>query len=869
MKNLFTYPSNSSTGYINPTYYAATANATQIESGGKYFIKTVGTTDFTALGAASNTVGLFFTANSTTPTGSGTVYIGTTGMVGKFLALTSGEYKAFPITYWGSTSNNERLEYCSKFINYWDDLKFGTNLSIFDFYSHPMTVFEKSPYSVTCTTASGAVDNSTRPIWQLTHASASHFSDNDQADIIPAISGTDGTTGPFYIGARSSTKTELFTTSGAPTVGATPYSSGLISSTGNSTVFVRRATGVRAIFGLNSGRTAGEDPFASYDSSTPARLAFNINPTASTTNPFNTTDVGGGSGSARTTSIVGGQSLYGQPMAITSNQGYNIHSMDLYTDTGKTTHPTMTEYYSGTLTKTFTNSTGSPVNTIMTNNIAVGSANAGSDGFSFTAGTESTIANLKQEIANKDSTVKFALARVTVSGGSATGSDGSSGVNMGTSENFDDLWFVNYDNDGGSGDDTITISKKVNDMTTVYNGIRTIAASGGTATVTIKIIDLAQTQDSAFMTSPILTYTGGIAKRIGGTVLAGKHFISAKRDILGPGNQSYQYKNTSNVTAYGARFSGTYYETADNGTPGTSASLTADQTPTFAINVDGNGRLTGYGTLGTINDKVGGVWIADADVVLPITGLADTYAPRTPSTVETDETFDTDDYWVDPAFPGSANQTNKAFPVDIPPARATVTYVQPSTTNITQSGRKFVRTSQFVRYKLQVEYAPMGVDDFRRIQKAVLAAQGQSQPFYFQLKYPNSNYVLFADGSSGTSTQMVNVTKLADRSSSQSIFTVGGFSQNETDALKDGEHIIIGGPNGNLAMVVSGQDANNFGEVKFRISHPTSSQQGFGQLFFKNPSHAVVTLASDEFEYFVDEQELYYVTVNFDLDEFK
>lgn len=870
MKNLFTYPSNSSTGYINPTYYAATANATQIESGGKYFIKTVGTTDFTTVGAASNTVGLFFTATGT-PTGTGTVYIGTTGMVGKFLALTSGEYKAFPITYWGSTSNNERLEYCSKFINYWDDLKYGTNLSIFDFYNHPMTVFEKSPYAVTCTTASGAVDNSSRPIWQLTHASVSHFSDNDQADLTTGISGTDGTTGPFYIGARSSTKTELFTTSGAPTIDATPYSSGLISSTGGSTVFVRRASGVRAIFGLNSDRTDGLDPFATYDDSTPARLAFNINPSQvdlGVTNPFNTTDAGGGTGSARVTSITGGQSLYGQPEAITSNQGYNIHSMLLYTDTGKTTVPTMTEYYSGTLTKTFTNSTGSPVNTIMTNNIAVGSANAGSDGFSFTAGTESTIGGLKQEIADKDGTVKFALARVTVSGGSAVGSDGSSGVNMGTSENFDDLWFVNYDNDGGSGDDTITISKKVNDMTTAYNGIRSIAASGGTATVTIKIIDLAQTTASAFMTSPILTYTGGIAKRLGGTVMAGKHFISAKRDILGPGNQSYQYKNTSNVTAYGARFSGTYYETADAGTPGTSQSLTSDQTPTIAINVDGNGYLTGYGTLGTIADQVGGVWDNGNDVVLPITGLADTYSPRTPSTVETDETFDTDDYWVDPAFP-SGNTTNKAFPTDIVPARATVTYVQPSTTNITQSGKKFVRSSQFVKYKLKVEYAPMGVDDFRKIQKPILAAQGQSQPFYFPLKYDGNNYILISDGSSGTSTEMVNVTKLADRSPSQSIFTVGGFTQNQSDALKDGEHILMGNNNGNLVMVVSGQDANNFGEVKFRISHPTNSQQGFGQKFYKNPIHAIVTLGADDFEYFVDEQELYYVTVNFDLDTFK
>jgi hypothetical protein len=491
----------------------------------------------------------------------------------------------------------------------------------------------------------------------------------------------------------------------------------------------------------------------------------------------------------------------------------------------------------------------------------------------YTAGTVSSLANLRAKLATEsDVATGFGqpLARVTVSGGSDV-TESFNIFNIDTSLDYDNLWFVNYDSTSGS--EAVKVSKEaVANTGNAYTGYRTIA-NGFSATVTIHFIDYAMlasgTAETTFMDGINTSHSNGIAKRLTvGESLANKYFISGKTDIIGPGNQVYSYKDTNNATAYGARFSGTYYQISGIGQP-TSQSLTSDQTPTFPINVDSNGYLTGYGTLGTITDKVGGVWDGSGDVVLPITGLADTYAPRTPSTVETDETFDTDDYWVDPAFPGSANQTNKAFPVDIPPARATVTYVQPSTTNITQSGRKFVRTSQFVRYKLQVEYAPMGVDDFRRIQKAVLAAQGQSQPFYFQLKYPNSNYVLFADGSSGTSTQMVNVTLEADRSSGQSIFTVGGFSQNETDALKDGEHIIIGGPNGNLAMVVSGQDANNFGEVKFRISHPTSSQQGFGQLFFKNPSHAVVTLASDEFEYFVDEQELYYVTVNFDLDEFK
>jgi len=53
-----------------------TINATAMVDGQYYVIKTIGTTDYTLYGAASNTVGLEFKANlqTATPTGSGTVY---------------------------------------------------------------------------------------------------------------------------------------------------------------------------------------------------------------------------------------------------------------------------------------------------------------------------------------------------------------------------------------------------------------------------------------------------------------------------------------------------------------------------------------------------------------------------------------------------------------------------------------------------------------------------------------------------------------------------------------------------------------------------------------------------------------------------
>lgn len=860
MKNLFTYPNNGATAFINPTYYAAVANATQTEASKEYMILTVGTTDFTAIGAASNTVGLQFTATGA-GSGTGTVHILDTGMLGKFNAVGTGLYKAFPITYWGTTNHTTRLSNCSKFINYFNDGKFGTNLSIYDFYRTPMTVFSKTSYAVPVTSKQTVVTSAGEPIWQVTHNTAAHINDNDIVDLQSDPSG--GSTTTFYVDAIGDTVARLYTADGP----ATPYNNGISSVRRNNfPVFVRKTSGVKAIFQqTGNGSTGPTAPFGNYDDSTPEKLKF-FAKDGSTGNPLD--DDNGGT--SRTTSISAGDVLYGTKTTLDTELGYNLNSLDLFTNTGKTTVPTMTEVYYGTLQYTVTNNTGSSSIFSLTEK-ALLDISASATG-TYTAGTVSSLANLRTKLATEsDVATGFGqpLARVTVTGGSNI-TETSNTFNIDTSLDYDNLWFVNYHSTSGS--EAVKVNKQaVATAGNSFTGFRTIA-NGSSATVTIHFIDYAMlasgTAETTFMDGISTSHSNGIAKRLtAGQSLAHKFFISGKTDILGPGIKRYEYQNTSNVTAYGARFSGTYYELSGSSQP-TSQSLTTDKTPTIAINVDGSGYLTGYGTLGTITDKVGGVWDNGGDVVLTIDALADTYAPRTPSTVEADETFDTDDYWVDPAFP-EGNTNNKAFPTDIIPARATVTYVQPSTTNITQSGKKFVRSSQFVRYKLQVEYAPMGVDDFRKIQKCVLAAQGQSQPFYFPLKYTGNNYILMSDGSSGTSTVMVNVTKLADRIAGQSIFTVGGFAQNEANALVDGEHIIMIGENGSLAMVVSGHDANNFGEVKFRISHPSSINLDFGTKFFKNPTHASVTLASDEFEYFVDEQELYYVTVNFDLDNFK
>ena len=68
---------------------------------------------------------------------------------------------------------------------------------------------------------------------------------------------------------------------------------------------------------------------------------------------------------------------------------------------------------------------------------------------------------------------------------------------------------------------------------------------------------------------------------------------------------------------------------------------------------------------------------------------------------------------------------------------------------------------------------------------------------------------------------------------------------------------------------LSGTDSNVYGEAKIRTPWPFRTAQVAGTQIHKNPEHAIVTFASDNFEYQVDVNNYYFVSVAFDLDSWK
>ena len=237
--------------------------------------------------------------------------------------------------------------------------------------------------------------------------------------------------------------------------------------------------------------------------------------------------------------------------------------------------------------------------------------------------------------------------------------------------------------------------------------------------------------------------------------------------------------------------------------------------------------------------------------------LPDQYVPPAPNTAADEDIFDTADYWTEYGYA----QGQKEFGKNIIPTSASITYVQPSTTNMSQNGRKYVRSSGFVKTKLEVTYTNLTKAEFQELHADAQAARGQATPFYLVIANWGDKVLNFA----ATNASRYNPRLVTPYVAGGTLLKLGGFNSNESEVFKKGEVLIgLGTENGGILTVLNTVDANVYGEAKIRIAYGGAYDIANGFKVYKNPYHLIVTLDSDEFQYTVDTFGKYNVTATFE-----
>jgi hypothetical protein len=534
--------------------------------------------------------------------------------------------------------------------------------------------------------------------------------------------------------------------------------------------------------------------------------------------------------------------------------------VELFTDSAKTNRPSTQELYLGSLNKNYTTA-----GTHEFKNITQTSLQA-DWGFS-----TAELANWIQiEGDNADLPVNaggnvlgFARVTATVNAGSFNGNvpaqQGSVYPAIPTTLVFDFEYQAYWDSSTGYMDILTYPQGQFAGLTEPAGFVITDTGSGVNVDIEVKLIR-AGVPDSGMC--PYLnadtTDAGAILKQESAVIV---HEISTLQTIL-PGGETFQYQDVNNVTQPGAVWEGDYWFAGDV----TATPLPAGETmPTDNdISVDVNGRLSAIDVTGAGGR---GIFLTDTTRLFKIKAKPNTYVPPVVTPAEEQDVWNTEDQWATNTY---LPNPQKLWPRHVSPMSAEVNYSSPTIVNMSQSGIKYTRSAGHTKWTLDVVYPPMKVDDFKIFHAIAQAAHGQSTPFHFDLRSKNNTRILWGAtyvAGQNTTTQARLIT---DMNPGDVIWYVEGFASDEANAFMQGEVFIDGeNENGNLHTALSGTAANVFGEAKFRAPWPVRNLGTTGQIIYKDPAHAVVTLNSDDFSWETDNQDFYYVSVSFDLDQWQ
>ena len=353
-----------------------------------------------------------------------------------------------------------------------------------------------------------------------------------------------------------------------------------------------------------------------------------------------------------------------------------------------------------------------------------------------------------------------------------------------------------------------------------------------------------------------------------------------------PGTQVYSYQNSSNVKTYAAGaidFTKRWKSSAASPAPAVEETFTWATNPDIVPGVNGSGYLDNTYTINNpgrvslasidstvdnegwiqrINSPSNSTWIWG---VSDFQQRADEYTAPTPYA---EDVWDTESEWDSNSWAGAnANQ----WPKHITPSSIKVIQATPSSVTTSQSGIKYVRASGIIRHQLQVEYPPMTETDFREFESVHAAARGQATPMYFDFYgYGSGSDVTLAFNRIDANKTSLKIPAKETSAIGSKYMLAEGFEANDTEVIKKGEFLIVGGSlDGGLAQVTSDADSNIFGEAKFRMAVGLRSAFNPGDHMYTRPLHAIVTIAEDTLEYTIGKDQLYRFSIRFDWDTWK
>ena len=798
MRDLFTYPNNPSTYYIDPTYYGDNdagwvkrmnhyLGLNPDNSGNSYYIGGVKFTSDTTLASASTFIGKYFN------------YVDNKGQ--NFLSR-----------YGWSSPNWVEGE--------WQEEKFEISEARLKRDNMSDATYK---YTITVPQITGTK-------WGSSHYHT--FADSDSVYIDDLV--------PDLISPADSSATEYFVQESTTTPGKFTVSTSSSSVVNPGTTASTRTRAMTAGDLLHRQGSGSRMRFASvHNLETGDRIRFNA-----------TT----GSGDFFT-SVDSGDTVHQHDVDLYVTK-VSEYSIDLFTDSARTTGATLTEHYEHTTGDrgvfTFTNSS-------TTDNLEV----------NLTGIDISSQSATFKDVVNNQRTHGWCRVYFSNTTGTITEDNVDCAVPIDTSLQYSNIFYYRK-----TDTDEIKILESRSQDPEIVADFE-LGPSSSTD-VNIMLIDpseeIASRLVNVELMERVLTHSTAYVSTYDQTGDADYYLYDAK--IIQKGNVRFRYdeddgsgnaQQTSGAVLAddywnpGSDTSTTY---ASGEKPGITVSLDASTDRFDDLTITSGGSMP-YSKVSTTNyDKKAIYFVTEASDFIPSS-----------TALELEEQHALDNDW-----DGSVDfDGTRIWPQHIKPTNASLTTVQPSSVVRSQNGTKYVRTSGVTKYQIKLDYGLMTYDDYKEFQRVVQGAQGQVVPFYLNLIYSDGTRLLFRNNTDASVTvvprlgapQQSAATSGTEPLATDTTILYDGFPNNYTE-INAGDLVISGSyPNGNLRMVMNNPVANIFGEAIVQFDRPWGQTGTFHSPLYADPTHIIVTLADDAFDVNKSINGLYSFSITFDADEFK
>jgi len=207
------------------------------------------------------------------------------------------------------------------------------------------------------------------------------------------------------------------------------------------------------------------------------------------------------------------------------------------------------------------------------------------------------------------------------------------------------------------------------------------------------------------------------------------------------------------------------------------------------------------------------------------------------------------------------------WPTHIKPSAVNLGISQPTFTSRALSGKKYVRSFNYAKQALTVQYPPMSQQNFQTFYAAVMALRGDLKHCWFSLLGTDSQKYLFRFYGDDTMTPAVKTAVDVSGGNLVTQVELKSLPVSTSEPIPAGSVISGLGRNyGHVQTVIACTDSDGSGDATITLAHPLAESIAVNDPVDVNPTQVLVSLTTDTFDADISRVQHYGFSVEFEFD---